>query len=137
MTLIPLNHHPTTRQLRLSAFVWSAALWAGAWFALSHGRSIVSGSLIAAGVVTAVVGWQAPARLRPLYVGLSYATWPFAACLSYLLLAAVYYIVVTPIGCLMRLAGYDPLRRRIDRRADSYWTPLEKRDGLDGYFRQY
>ncbi len=137
MTLIPLNRHPTTRQLRLSAYAWSAALWAGAWFALSHGRPIASAALATAGAVTAVLGWQAPARLRPLYVGASYLAYPVAVVLSYLLLAAVYYIVVTPIGCLMRLAGHDPLRRRINRQADSYWTPLADRDELEQYFRQY
>lgn len=137
MTLIPLNRHPTTRQLRLSAYVWAAALWVAASIALSRGQLVLSAGLATAGVIVAVLGWQTPARLRPLYVGASYLAYPVAVVLSYLLLAAVYYIVVTPIGCLMRLAGHDPLRRRINRQADSYWMPLADQDELEQYFRQY
>lgn len=35
-------------------------------------------------------------------------------------LACVYYLVVTPIGLIIRLAR-DPLHRRWIRRAGSYW----------------
>jgi hypothetical protein len=36
------------------------------------------------------------------------------------LLAAVYYLVVTPIGLVSRLI-HDPLSRRWNRDAQSYW----------------
>ncbi|MFF6909212.1 hypothetical protein ACFY9Q_25150 [Streptomyces sp. NPDC012389] len=39
---------------------------------------------------------------------------------TFLLLIA-YYLVVTPVGLLSRLA-HDPLARRWNRRADTYWT---------------
>jgi hypothetical protein len=38
-----------------------------------------------------------------------------------LVLAFVYFVVVTPIGLVSRLLR-DPMRRRPDRRAHSYWT---------------
>ncbi|MFC6087823.1 hypothetical protein [Saccharothrix lopnurensis] len=38
-------------------------------------------------------------------------------------LLVVYLFVVTPIAAVARLLG-DPLRRRPDRAADSYWTDL-------------
>jgi hypothetical protein len=38
-----------------------------------------------------------------------------------LLLAVVYYLVVTPVGLLSRLIR-DPLRRRPDRKASTYWV---------------
>ncbi|MFJ7060608.1 hypothetical protein ACK8N7_07415 [Streptomyces griseobrunneus] len=37
------------------------------------------------------------------------------------LLLITYYLVVTPIGLLGRLTG-DPLARRWNRRADTYWN---------------
>lgn len=39
---------------------------------------------------------------------------------SFLLFLA-YYLIVTPIGAVQRLLG-DPMTRRIQRDADSYWT---------------
>ena len=39
-------------------------------------------------------------------------------------LALVYYLVLTPIGLVSRLVR-DPLRRRFDARAASYWIRLD------------
>lgn len=38
-----------------------------------------------------------------------------------ILMALMFYLAVTPIGLLMRLAGKDPLRTRFDDTAVSYW----------------
>ena len=40
-------------------------------------------------------------------------------------LGIVFYCVVAPIGTLARLTGKDPLRLKLDPRADSYWIPAE------------
>ncbi len=40
-------------------------------------------------------------------------------------LAIVFYFVVTPIGTLVRLTGKDPLRLKLDSRANSYWILRE------------
>jgi len=40
---------------------------------------------------------------------------------SPVILAILFYGVITPIGLLSRLFGHDPLRRRIDPAAPSYW----------------
>ncbi len=37
-------------------------------------------------------------------------------------LALVYFLVLVPAGLVQRVLG-DPLHRRPDRRARSYWTP--------------
>ncbi|HKX94697.1 MAG TPA: SxtJ family membrane protein [Methylibium sp.] len=36
-------------------------------------------------------------------------------------LGVLFYLVFTPMGVLMRLAGKDPLRLKMDRAAGSYW----------------
>jgi len=35
----------------------------------------------------------------------------------------LFYAIVTPLGCVMRMSGKDPLRLRLDPGADSYWIP--------------
>ena len=42
-----------------------------------------------------------------------------------LIMGLLFYLTVTPIALIMRIAGKDPLRCRIDPGADSYWI---KRD---------
>ena len=36
------------------------------------------------------------------------------------ILALVFFLVITPMGVVMRWSGRDPLRRKIDHEADSY-----------------
>ena len=46
-----------------------------------------------------------------------------------LLLGAVFYLVVTPMGAMARLFGRDPMRRRFDPQAPSYRQEREARPG--------
>ena len=41
-------------------------------------------------------------------------------------LAIVFFLVITPVGIVTRLCGWDPLRRRAAP-ADSYWKPYSAR----------
>jgi hypothetical protein len=38
-------------------------------------------------------------------------------------LGILFYGVLTPLGALMRLTGKDPMRRKLDADAASYWLP--------------
>ena len=42
-----------------------------------------------------------------------------------IVMGCVFFLIVTPMGLLMRLTGYDPMRRKFDPTAHSYWI---KRD---------
>ena len=39
-----------------------------------------------------------------------------------LVMGLLFYVTVTPIGLVMRLVGKDPLGRRFDPAAESYWV---------------
>ena len=51
--------------------------------------------------------------------GLSFVT-------TRIILAVVFFFIVTPIGIVKRLSGWDPLSRRGPRSA-SYWRPYSER----------
>jgi hypothetical protein len=54
----------------------------------------------------------------------------FAEALSFvmtrIILAFVFFAIVTPIGVVKRLFGWDPLQRRAAA-SDSYWKPYSER----------
>jgi hypothetical protein len=52
-------------------------------------------------------------------------------------LAMVYYGIFTPIGLGLRLMGRDPLRRRFDPQARSYWVDRRAPADVKRYFRQF
>jgi hypothetical protein len=39
------------------------------------------------------------------------------------ILTLVFFLVVTPIGLVMRMIGKDPLTKGADESADTYWIP--------------
>jgi len=43
-----------------------------------------------------------------------------------IILALVFFVVLTPIGLIKRAMGWDPLQRRSEPR-ESYWRPYSKR----------
>jgi hypothetical protein len=66
-----------------------------------------------------------------------YAAYPIGWTISHLLLLIVYYVILTPVGLAMRLAGRDPLDRSPDPAAESYWVRRTPPDSPARYFRQF
>ena len=65
------------------------------------------------------------------------AFFPIGWIVSHLLLAVVFYLVVFPIGLLMRLLRYDALSRKFDPDRETYWIEREKKTDARKYFRQF
>ena len=74
---------------------------------------------------------------RPLYLLLVGATFPIGWTMSHILLGVIYYLVLTPIGLLLQLCGHDPMKRRLEPDAQSYWEPHRPPAKVDRYFRLY
>lgn len=99
----------------------------GAVLGLVAGFSFLSGGqyaavwLYGAGLFT-VAGLVVPGLLGPL----NHLWFRFGMLLhriiSPVILGLMFYVVITPIGLLMRLFGKRPLNLRFDREASTYWV---------------
>ena len=91
-----------------------------------------------AGVLLILFGLILPNILKPLnkiWMTLAVILGWF---MSRLILFILFYIVITPIGFFLRIAGKDFLNLRTDKNSDSYWEKREKRvkEKID-YERQF
>ncbi len=137
MSLVRINRQPSARDLRVFA-VLSFLMAAGLGFvAARNGAPAVALAVAVIGLAIGATGVFRPTALRSVYVGACYAVWPIGFAVSHLLLAAIYFLVVTPVGLLLRLAGKDPLQRRFEPGRVSYWTPREPSRPPESYFRQH
>jgi hypothetical protein len=134
MSLFDVDLNPGRRPLRVFGLA-SAALLAGAAVAMWDHPASATLAVAASAVGAVALLW--PVALRYLYVGLSLVTWPVGWAVSWIVLAALFYGIVTPIGLLLRLAGRDALGRRFDPSAASYRTPRPPAPEPRRYFRQY
>ena len=147
MALIDIDFQPERDTLR--RFGWIAlagfGLLAGlAWlekgvfaFGLGSARAPLAAALAALGVLSALSSLLAPQANRWLWVGLSLLAFPIGFVISHVILAALFYLVLTPVGFVLRGLGKDPLERRMQPEADSYWVEARASRPKESYFKQF
>ena len=62
---------------------------------------------------------------------------PIGWVISHLLLSIIYYLLLTPIGIIMRLVGYDPMKRKLEKKRETYWVTRQQVRDPNRYFKQY
>ena len=78
-----------------------------------------------------------PKANAPLFVGLSVVAFPIGFVLSYVIMATLFYVVIAPVGFVLRLVGKDPMDRRFLPRAPSYWLDARPARAKSDYFKQF
>ncbi len=138
MSLIRINRHPSRRQLAVFGLLWLLCLGVVGWLALRGTGSLpIASAVWSAGVLVPAIGLAVPTFLRMVYVGMAYAAFPIGLVVSHVILAVAFYGVMTPTGLLMRLFRYDPLQRRLNKDASTYWIERKSNDDTQRYFKQY
>jgi len=138
MPLVELKRDASAAETRrfalfaLPAFCLLLAAIAGWRF----GSATFATVFIAAGAMSIVLSLFAPGLMRGLLLAWLWVTFPVGWLVAHLVLAVIYFLLITPIGLVMRIVGRDPLRKKFDREADSYWMPRKPADE-SRYFRQF
>jgi len=93
--------------------------------------AVLGGLLVAGGLVV-------PRWLGPVERGWMRFAGAIGAFNARIILGLAYYLVITPVGIVMRLFGRDPLDRRLGT-GDSYWRkrPPEPPPSRERYARQF
>jgi len=137
MGMIEINWKPDRRTLRQFGLIGLAVF--GGLCALTTSKHGVDWRTWALGAGAAYCGLGAlalPAALKPLFVGMSVAGAPIGWVVSHVILAIVYFLILTPLGLVMKLIGRDSMERRFDRAAKTYWVARRTDVESARYFRQ-
>lgn len=82
--------------------------------------------LLGFALVLATLGLVCPLLLKwPMRIWL-FLTHKVSLVVNFVLLGVIFYGVVTPVAIWFRILGRDPLRRRLDLKAPSYWVDRTK-----------
>src|SRR5688572_18541602 len=79
------------------------------------------------GVGLMVAGVVFPRTLRYVYLAWMSVAFVLGFVMAHVILTLFFFLVITPIGLLARLAGKDFLSLKLNRRAKSYWIPREQK----------
>ena len=136
--MLPINRNPGDKEIRSFTRLWFplfvAALGAMIWWRAESLVGAIGTWGIGGALIAAALASREAARI--IFVGLVTITYPIGLMISTVVLALMLYVVFTPLGVVMRLAGRDPLQLR-QRQADSLWTPYHQDDDPARAFRQY
>jgi hypothetical protein len=145
--LVEINLRPDRSTLRkfgfiaLVGFALVALLaymeWAIFAMGLGAARIPVTAVFAALAGVTALFSLVLPRANLPIYVGLTLIALPIGLVLSYVIMATIFYLVITPIGLAVRALGRDPLERRFLPEAATYWQDARPTPPRERYFRQF
>ena len=139
MALVEMNWTPTRRELRTFAVVTLIGCAVIGGLLRWWGHPSVSTGIWCAGAVIGLIGLVVPPAVKPVFLLLSLVSWPIGFVVSYVVLGIFFYIVITATGMVFRVLGRDPLHRKPDPDATTYWQPksLPDVDQRDRYFRQF
>jgi len=141
--MIKLSTNPEPRVLRQFAFlavvglplIAALVLRLCSAFAWTHPALLATAGAGVGQLALHQAGATAPTRW--LFVGIMVVAAPIGFVVSHLLLATIYYLVITPFGLVFRLVGRDMIGRRIDRSARTYWTDRGEPRPATSYLKLY
>ncbi len=145
--MIEIDFNPDEKTLRqfgfiaLGGFGFAAAI---AWFevliftaGLGAARPWVTGIAAGLAVIATLFSLVHPKANRPIFVGMALLTFPIGFVLSYVIMGTLFFGMIAPLAIFMKLMGRDPMKRKYDPNASSYWLDARPARPNQAYFRQF
>jgi fatty acid desaturase len=136
--MIDLNLNPQRKDLRIFAALFWVFFTGVSYVVSTRTESMpVAASIAAVAAAVGIVGLCIPQYIRPVYVIWMLATYPIGWVMSHVIMGIIFYLVITPIGLMMRGLGRDPMHRAFDKHTKSYWISRSTEERTERYFRQF
>ncbi len=113
------------------AFLLLAAIF---WW---RGHTVVRDVIGAFGAALVILGTVYPAALTEIHAGWLRMAHALGWFNTRLILSIFYFLVITPVGVVMRAFGRDPLNRKWSAEQSSYWIKREEQRSPDHFEHQF
>ncbi len=134
MKLVEVNWNPTNSQLRQFGTICLFALPLIGWIWGAHATALMW--LGGTGLALAVLGLVAPKAIKPVFLALTIAATPIGIVLGEIAMLLIFFGVFLPIGLIYKMMNHDPLQRKLDRDATTYWQDKPQPRNVASYYRQ-
>ena len=102
-----------------------ACIIIAALLSFKHRHVVVTPCVI--GLVFFLVAVTVPAVLKPVYIVWMRLAFVLGWCNTRLILILLFYLMLTPLGLLLKLFGADFLERKIKKEEASYWKKIKEK----------
>ena len=127
---------PDAKELRQFAVAMLIGFFVLGLLSVWRGKGITSGAIVLWGIgAFLAMAAFVPKLNRLAYLAVYLPTSIIGYFVSHILLGLMFFLVITPLGFLLRLMGKDLLQKR--RQAKAAWTPVKSVSSEDRYYRQF
>ena len=133
----PFSTRPAPRVLRQFAGAWLVFFLLLAANQIWRRGNIVAGCILGAAALIGIVGLIKPNALRWLFIVASAAAFPIGWVVSLVMLAIMFYGVITPVALFLRLRGRDLLQLRDQKDESSFWIRRDAEPAVERYLKQF
>ena len=139
MALVALNLKPSAKQLRDFGLIALCMCPLIGLFLLWLDKIRLTGLIVFCliGVAMFILSRISTTLIKPVYQGMMIVTFPIGWVVSHLMMGLFYYGVVTLIAIVFKIIGRDPLCRKYEPEAESYWIPYKQSRSPKHYFHQF
>ena len=146
-SLVQIDWKPARTTLRNFGLIALVAFWIFGVLARGHyypfkglsdaGSTWTAMVLFALAAYCGFFAFVFPLAIRPIYLFMTVVTYPIGFVMSYVVMAIMYYGVITPVGIIFKIIGRDAMHRKFDPTSETYWIKRRPPDSVKRYFRQF
>ena len=124
------HSQPDTHSLRIFGLIWAGVLTAVAMMPVLEGEKMrLWAAMLAMAFAVLSVAWPKVFCVTRIYQGWVRLGNTLGLINSRIILFLMFFVIFTPVGILFRLLRRDPLHRKPDLQAESYFIPRESQPG--------
>ena len=135
--MFSIQTKPSTRVLRQFAAAWLVFFFLLAANQVWRRGHVSVGCVLGVVSLAGVIGLIKPTAVRWLYVAASVLAFPIGWVVSQIMLAVLFYGVVTPIGFFWRWRGRDVLQLRPKKDQPTFWITRDTEPPPERYLKQF
>lgn len=132
---LPLK--PTPRVLRQFAATWLVFFLAAATLQMFLRHRVTAGAVLAAIALIGLLGLLKPTAVRWLFVTATVVAFPIGWVVTQVVLAIMFYVVLTPLALVFRWRGRDELQLRRRPEQISFWIARHPERDVKRYLKQF
>lgn len=141
LTALPFFQHvnwqPDARELRRFAIAMLVGFFVLGGLSAWRAKGIGTGSIVLWSIgVTLAVSAFVPKLGRIAYLAVYLPTSIIGYVVSNVMLTLMFFLVITPLGIVLKLMGKDLLQQRRQNRT-TQWLPVKETRNEDSYYRQF
>ena len=128
---------PTPRVLRQFAAAWLVFFLAVAVQQMFLRHRVTTAGVLGVIALIGLAGLWQPSAVRWLFVGATVAAFPIGWVMTQVVLAVMFYVVLTPLALVFRWRGRDELQLRPKPEQTSFWITRHPERDVRRYLKQF